>query len=152
MHLLRSRRPPGEKHKHVWVSLGLMACAGLLLWRLATVHAQSSEQLAVYSSQTTYSASLLDVKGVPYVGLVDVLEPLGSIDARPDGKKYKLRFTPPGGHAVEAQFTEGKEKAKVLGEELKLSANFVQQNGRGYVPLSALPAILNKLLAKPVQL
>jgi len=151
MHLLRSRRPLGEKHKHVWVSLGLIAAA-LLFWRLATVHAQSPDQLTVYSSQTTYSAALLDVKGVPYVGLVDVMEPLGSIDARPDGKKYKLRFTPPGGHAVEAQFTEGKEKAKVLGEELKLPANFVLQNARGYVPLSAVPAILTKLLAKPVQL
>ncbi len=26
------------------------------------------------------------------------------------------------------------------------------QNGRGYVPLSSVPEILNKLLAKPVQL
>jgi N-acetylmuramoyl-L-alanine amidase len=151
MHSLRSR-PPGEKHKHVWVSLGLIAAATLMLWRLGSVHAQSSDQLTVYSSQTTYSASLLDLKGLSYVGLVDVLEPLGSIEARPDGKKYKVRFTPPGGHAVEAQFTEGKEKGKVLGEELKLPANFVVQNGRGYVPLSAVPAILNKLLAKPVQL
>ena len=152
MHRLRFRRPLGERHKHAWVSLGLMACAALLLWRLAIVHAQSPEQVTVYSSQTTYSASLLDVKGMPYAGLVDVLEPLGSIDARPDGKKYKLHFTPPGGRAVEAQFTEGKEKAKVLGEELKLPANFVLQNSRGYVPLSAVPAILGKLLAKPVQL
>ena len=94
----------------------------------------------------------LDMKGLPYVGLVDVLEPLGSIDARPDGKKYKLKFTPPGGRAVEAQFNEGKDKAKVLGQNYKLPANFVLQNGRGYVPLSSAPEILSKLLAKPVQL
>ena len=152
MHQLRSSRPPGENYKHVWIGLGLLAAATLLLWRQSSVHAQVSDQLTVYSSQTTYSAALLDVKGTPYVGLVDLMEPLGSVDARPDGKKYKFRFTPPGGHPVEAQFTEGKEKAKVLGAEMKLPANFVGQNGRGYVPLSAVPPILSKLLAKPVQL
>ena len=152
MHPFRFPRPSSGHYKHVWITLAMVAAAGILLWRQASVHAQASDQLTVYSSQTTYSASITEVKGVPYVGLVDVMEPLGSIDARPDGKKYKFRFTPPGGHPVEAQFTEGKEKTKVLGSELKLPANFVLQNGRGYVPLSAVPAILNKLLAKPVQL
>jgi len=81
-----------------------------------------------------------------------VLEPLGSVEGRPDGKKYKLRFTPPGGHAVEAQFNEGKDKAKVLGGGYQLPAEFVIQNGRGYVPLSSVTEILTKLLAKPTQL
>lgn len=137
------------KKQLLW--LGLLAPL-VILARLITVHAQTSEQLTVYSPQTTYSVGLVEVNGAPYAGLVDVLEPLGSIDARPDGKKYKLKFTPPGGHAVEAQFNEGKDKAKVLGENLKLPSAFVLQNGRGYVPLSSIQEILNRLLAKPVQL
>ena len=142
-----------DRRVRLCLSLGVVvAFATAALLRHASVHAQTPEQLTIYSSQSNYSASIIDVKGVPYVGLVDVMEPLGTIDARPDGKKYKLRFTPPGGHAVEAQFNEGKDKAKVLGENLKLPANFVLQNGRGYVPLSAVPQILSKLLAKPVQL
>ena len=145
-------RPLGEKHKHVWISLGLIAAAALLLWRLASVHAQSPAQLTIYSSQTTYSVPLLDVNALPYAGLVDVLEPLGSIDAKPDGKKYKLRFTAPGKRQVEAQFEVGKEKAKVGGESYKLPSNFVLQNARGYVPLSSIAEILTKLLAMPVQL
>jgi N-acetylmuramoyl-L-alanine amidase len=63
-----------------------------------------------------------------------------------------VKFTPPGGRAVEAQFNEGKDKAKLLGQNYKLPANFVLQNDRGYVPLSSVTEILNKLLAKPVQL
>ena len=142
-----------DRRVRLCLSLGVVvAFATSALLRHASVHAQTPEQLTIYSSQSNYSASVMDVKGVPYVGMVDVMEPLGSIDARPDGKKYKLRFTPPGGRAVEAQFNEGKDKAKVLGENVKLPASFVLQNGRGYVPLSALPQIMSKLLAKPVQL
>ncbi len=124
----------------------------LLVAHWAPVHAQSAEQLTVYSPQTTYAASMLDIQGHPYVGLIELLEPLGSVEGKVDGKKYKLRFTPPGGHTVEAQFNEGKDKSKILGENFKLPGNFAQQNGRGYVPLAAVPEILSKLLAKPIQL
>src|SRR5271166_1774271 len=104
-------------------------------------------QLTVYSPQTTYSVPLLDIKGQTYVGLVELLEPLGAVDARPDGKKYKLHFTAAGGRPEEAQFTDGKDKAKVRGDNYKLLANFVLQNGRGYVPLAAATNLLAKLLS-----
>ncbi len=123
-----------------------------MLAHLAIVRAQAPEQLTVYSSQTTYPVAILDVQGRFYVGVVDVLEPLGTIDARADGKKYKVKFTPPGGHAVEAQFNDGKDKAKIVGDNVKLASNFFLQNGRGYVPLGSLPEILTKLTAKPMQL
>jgi N-acetylmuramoyl-L-alanine amidase len=107
----------------------------------------AANQITVYSPQTTYSVPLLDIKGQPYVGLVELLEPLGSVDARPEGKKYKLHFTAAGSRPEEAQFTDGKDKAKVRGEHYKLSANFVLQNGRGYVPLAAATNLLAKLLS-----
>jgi len=141
------------KHSRLWISLGLPAIAvAMLLWRHVTVSAQTPDQLTVYSAQSSYSVPLLAVNGQPYAGLVDVLEPLGSIDARPEGKKYKLRFNAPGGRQVEGQFTEGKQKAKVRGESYNLPANFVLQNGRGYIPLSSTPQVLTKLLGKAVQL
>jgi len=145
--------PLAHKHLSFWLRLILPALA-LAAWiaHFAIIHGQNTDQLSVYSAQTNYAVPLLDMKGQPYVGLVDLFEPLGSIEARPDGKKYKLRFTPPGGRAVEAQFNEGKDKAKVLGGNFKLPADFVIQNGRGYVPLSSASEILSKLLAKPVQL
>ena len=142
-----------DKHLSLWLRLILPAVAlAAAIAHFAIIHGQNAEQLSVYSAQSNYSVPLIDVKGLPYVGLVDLFEPLGDIEARPDGKKYKLRFTPPGGHAVEAQFNEGKDKAKILGGNFKLPADFVLQNGRGYVPLSSAPEILSKLLAKPVQL
>ena len=91
------------------------------------------------------------MKGQPYIGVVELLEPLGVVEARPDGKKYKLRFTPAGGRPGEMQFTDGKEKAKVRGEGYKLPANFVLQNGRGYVPLDAVTNLLAKFLGAQIQ-
>jgi len=131
----------------VLVCVGTLHLTALLL-RWAPVQAQAPEQnqITVYSPQTSYSVPLIDVKGQPYIGLVELLEPLGSVDARPDGKKYKLHFTPPGGRPGEAQFTDGKDKAKVRGQNYKLSASFVLQNGRGYVPLVAVPNLVEKFL------
>jgi N-acetylmuramoyl-L-alanine amidase len=124
------------------------------LARHAIVHAQSpgQNQLTVYSPQTFYSVPLLDVNGQPYAGLVELLEPLGSLDARADGKKYKLHFTPPGGRPLELQFTDGKEKGKVRGNGYKLPANFVVQNGRGYVPMPVVGDLILKLLGSDAEL
>jgi N-acetylmuramoyl-L-alanine amidase len=141
-----------DRRRRLWLLLLCLAAVAPVLIQRATVQAQSSDQLTVYSPQTTYSIPILDLQGKPYAGLVELLEPLGAVEGRVDGKKYKLRFTPPGGRAVEAQFNEGKDKSKILGENYKLPGNFAQQNGRGYVPLSSVPEILTKLLAKPIQL
>src|SRR5579862_7750193 len=96
-------------HHRLRLWLGAILCTAIMLILVArwtTVQAQPSDQLTVYSPQTTYSAAMLDIQGHPYVGLIELLEPLGSVEGRVDGKKYKLRFTPPGGHPVEAQFNE----------------------------------------------
>jgi len=147
------RFPLTDKNLSLCLRLILPAVAlATVIAHFAIIHGQSADQLTVYSAQTNYAVPVLDVKGTPYIGLVDLFEPLGTIDARPDGKKYKFHFTPPGGRAVEAQFNEGKDKAKILGGNFKLPADFVLQSGRGYVPLSSAAEILGKLLAKPVQL
>jgi N-acetylmuramoyl-L-alanine amidase len=147
--------PRFDRNLCLWLALGLSASLLLTLLsrRDAPVQAQTSApaQITIYSPQTSYSVSLLDVKGQPYIGLVEVLEPLGSIEAKPDGKKYKLRFTAPGGRPEESQFTDGKDRGKVRGEGYKLPANFVLQNGRGYVPLSTTANLLAKLLSAQVE-
>jgi N-acetylmuramoyl-L-alanine amidase len=146
-----TRLPRFDRSVRLWIALAPSAplLLSVLLLRWSPVRAQTPEpaQITVYSPQTSYSVPLLDVKGQPYIGLVEVLEPLGSLEAKPDGKKYKLHFTPPGGRPEEAQFTDGKDKGKIRGDSYKLPANFVLQNGRGYVPLAATANLLAKLLS-----
>ena len=114
-----------DKNLSLWLRLILPAVALVAaIAHFAIIHGQNAEQLSIYSAQSNYSVPLLDVKGLPYVGLVDLFEPLGDIEAKPDGKKYKLHFTPPGGHAVEAQFNEGKDKVQDSRRQLQASRRF----------------------------
>ena len=123
------------------------------LLRLSTVQAQTpATQLAVYSAQTSYTVPLLNLNGQPYVGLVELLEPLGTVDARPDGKKYKLKFTPPGAREMELQFQDGKDNGKVKGDKIKLPSIFAIQNSRGYVPLASVSELLSRALSTQIRL
>ena len=108
--------------------------------------------MSVYSPQTAYAIAMLDVRGQTYIGLVDLLEPLGSVEAKPDGKKYKLKFTAPGARQQELEFHDGKDGGKIRGDKIKLPANFVLQNERGYVPLAGANEVLVRLGFQPVEL
>lgn len=136
---------------------GLVAlawCGALLKWpHYPTVLAQSPEgtQLSVYSAQAFYSVPLINANGQRYVGLVELLEPLGTVSAETDGKKYKLRFVAPGARELELQFHDGKDKGKIKGQNLKLPSNFVLQNSRGYVPLASISEVLARALSTQIR-
>jgi len=129
--------------------------AGMARWlSRSVVLAQPGEPLplSVYSKSASYSVPLIALNGQTYVGLVDLLEPLGSVEARPDGKKFKLRFSAPGSREIELQFHDGKDKGKVGGDTVKLAAKFVVQDGRGYAPLSSVSDVLSRALQAPIRL
>ena len=134
-------------------AIALLGGAAHLL-RYPTVQAQTpaASQLSVYSPQVFYTVPLLNLNGQPYVGLVELLEPLGTVDARPDGKKYKLKFTSPGAHELEFQFQEGKDNGKVKGDKVKLPSLFAIQSGRGYVPLASASELLSRALSTQIRL
>ncbi len=145
-----SRRGP------IAVASALLAIAGFLaLWSErpgSVVHAQAApSQVSVFSPQSVYSITVLQVGGQPYVGLIDLLEPLGSIEIKVNGKKLKFHFNSAGNRQQEGEFQEGKDTGKIDGNKLKLSANFVIQNDHGYVPLSSIGELLPRLGLQPVQ-
>ena len=80
-----------------------------------------------------------------------MLEPLGSVGPKLNGKKLKLNFSSAGNKQQEAEFHDGKNEVKVNGKKLKLAANFVLQNGRGYVPFSSVSELLPHLGLQPVE-
>lgn len=137
---------PGTKA--YWFSLALLALAAALC--LAPVaRTQSQKHLTIYAPAALYSVPVQTIDGQEYVGLTETLEPLGNVEAREDGKKWKLRFTPTSGHDVTAEFQEGKSKGKVRGQDFQLAGNFHMESGRGYVPLHNLGAMLPLFAALP---
>jgi len=114
--------------------------AALLLVSLATVHAVEARRISVYAPQAVYQVDILLRDGVDYVGLTDLLEPLGRIESRIDGKKLKLTF-----NGAEAEFQDGKRQCRIRAEKMDMSANFVLMEGRGYVPVSSVAPLLLRL-------
>lgn len=125
-----------------WLLLALLSL-GAALWLAPTARTQTEKHLSVYAPAASYTVPVSSFDGKDYVGLADILEPLGNVEARDDGKKWKLRFTPPGGHELEAEFQDGQNKGKVRGQDFELSGNFHMQNGRGYVPVHNLGVLAN---------
>lgn len=103
--------------------------------------AADDKRLSVYTPQSFYAVSVLERDGHEYVPLLDVLTPLGSATARQDGDKWKLKF-----RDTDSEFKDGKTKVKVNRTNVKLSAPFVIDSGRGLVPLRSIALVLARLV------
>jgi N-acetylmuramoyl-L-alanine amidase len=133
----------GGRHLGPTLALTLL----LLLPRAPAAPAAGQEYLSVYSSRPTFSVPLLPYAGREYVGILDLLDPLGDVSTRRDDGKWKLRF-----NGSEVEFQDGKTGVKLEGKRLELSYSFYFQDGRGLVPLSSIVPLLSSLLRQQVEL
>jgi N-acetylmuramoyl-L-alanine amidase len=107
----------------------------------------SDRHLSVYSNAANFTVAVEPNNGLDYVGLLESLEPLGTVSAKASGKHWKFRC-----NDVEGEFSVGKTRAKVHGSDFDLPAPFLLENGRGLVPLSSLATLLPRFLGGPVTL
>jgi N-acetylmuramoyl-L-alanine amidase len=121
------------------------ASALLLLSGLLLRGAPSEKQISIYSRRANYSLPVMDHGGQGYVGLLETLEPLGSVNARSNGSKWKFSY-----NGMDSEFVNGKKRARINGRDWDLPANFVLENGRGLVPLSSLSTLLPQFLGGAV--
>ncbi len=103
------------------------------------------KHIAVYSPVASYTLPVLDRAGREYVGLLELLEPLGRVSTQSDGRRLRLRY-----NALDADFFAGKTRAKIHGRDFDFGAPFLIENSRGLVPLSSLSALLPRFLGTPV--
>jgi N-acetylmuramoyl-L-alanine amidase len=125
-----------------WRSIVLVISATLLVSGTA-----SEKRLSVYSVAANYSLPLVQREGRDYVGLLELLEPLGKVSARADGSRWRLRY-----NDVEADFQVGKSHAQVQGRDADLGSRFIMDNKRGLVPVGSLGSLLPRVLGGPVTL
>jgi len=103
------------------------------------------KHISVYSPVASYTLPVLDRSGHEYVGLLELLEPLGRVSTQSDGRRLRLRY-----NAVDADFFAGKTRAKIHGRDFDFGAPFLIENSRGLVPLSSLSALLPRFVGTPV--
>ena len=115
----------------------------LSLFRAAT--SADEKHLSIYSSVAVYALPVTDRAGHEYVGLLELLEPLGRVTAAQTGARWKLRY-----NAVESEFVPGRVRARISGRDYDLSLPFLLDNSHGLVPVSSLSTLLPHFLGAPV--
>src|ERR1700733_9221147 len=107
--------------------------ASLLFFPVLLSAAVPQKRLSIYSTVANYSLPIVQRQGRDYVGLLEVLEPLGSVSAKSDGLHWRLHY-----NNILGEFTVDKNHARIQGQDADLSAKFLMENGRGLVPLASL--------------
>ncbi len=105
------------------------------------------KHLSVYSVAANYSIPIVQQDGRDYIGLLELLEPLGRVSAKVEGSRWRLRY-----NNVEADFQVGNSRAQVQGREADLGGKFALENKRGLVPVGSLGSLLPRVLGGPVTL
>jgi N-acetylmuramoyl-L-alanine amidase len=103
------------------------------------------KRLSIYSGSANYSLTVTEKNGTDYVGLVEVLQPLGPVSVRPDSRNWRLTF-----NRIDSEFSPGKTRARIRGQAFDLPNNFLLDNGRGLVPLNSLPTLVQRYLGTTV--
>ncbi len=124
---------------------GLRLSLMVVLLAVVASGAPETKRLSVYSASANYSLPVTEHGGSDYVGLLDLLQSLGSVTAKMDGRVWRLRY-----NNLDGAFTDGKTRARVQGQDFDLPAKFMLENGRGLVPLSSLPTLMQRFLGAPV--
>jgi N-acetylmuramoyl-L-alanine amidase len=120
----------------------------ILLSLAAPLSAAAPEKhLSIYSNVANYSLPVVQRQGRDYVGLLELLEPLGTVSAKPDGLHWRLHY-----NNILGEFTVGNNHARIQGRDADLSAKFLMENARGLVPLASLNSLLPRFLGGPANL
>jgi len=136
--------PSPRRNSGFWV-LGTDYWVLLLIAVLPVAAKAEEKHISVYSPVAIYSLPILDRGGREYVGLLELLEPLGRVSSQSDGRHWRLRY-----NALDADFTAGKSQGKIHGRDFDFAAPFLIENKRGLVPLTSLNALLPRFLGTPV--
>jgi len=103
------------------------------------------KRLSVYSAVATYALPVIDRGGHEYVGLLELLEPLGRVSAERKGPRWRLRY-----NAIDSEFIPGNSRAIIRGRYFDFPLPFLFENSRGLVPVSSLGTLLPRFLGTPV--
>ena len=123
----------------------LLAIVTLLSAAPSALLSADEKHISVYSPVAIYTLPVLDRAGREYIGLLELLEPLGRVRTESEGRRWRLRY-----NAVDAEFIAGKTRARIGGRDFDFIAPFLLENSRGLVPLNSLSAFLPRFLGTPV--
>jgi N-acetylmuramoyl-L-alanine amidase len=140
-------RSPAARHRSS-KTLGILPLCILMLFAVLLVSAAAPEKhLSIYSTAASYSLPIVQREGRDYIGLLELLDPLGTVSAKSDPPRWRLHY-----NNILGDFTVGKNRARIQGRDTDLSGKFLVENGRGLVPVASLSSLLPRFLGGPATL
>lgn len=136
-----------DRRRSIVPVFAVLSAVFLFLSVLYLSGAPADKHLSVYSVAANYALPLVQRDGRDYVGLLELLEPLGQVSAKADGSKWRIRY-----NNVQGDFQAGKNRAQVMGRDADLGGKFLMENKRGLVPVGSLGSLLPRFLGGPVTL
>lgn len=112
---------------------------------LSAARSAGEKHISVYSPVAIYTLPVVERAGRDYIGLLELLEPLGRVSSESNGRSLRLRY-----NAVDAEFVAGKTRSKIRGHDFDLAAPFLIENSRGMISLGSLNTLLPRFLGTPV--
>src|SRR6266566_6931270 len=124
---------------------GFLFISGLVLVSSFLLSAAPQKRLAVYSVAANYFLPVMQRANHDYVALLELLDPLGRVNAKLDGRRWRIRY-----NNVEGEFIAGQNRARIQGRVALLSSIFLIENGRSMVHVASLRSLLPRCLGGPV--
>jgi N-acetylmuramoyl-L-alanine amidase len=128
-----------KKRRAAAVMAGLCVLGSLLLGA-----APADKHLSVYSTAANYSLPVVQRQGRDYVGLLELLDPLGTVSAKAEPPRWRIHY-----NNILGDFTVDKTHAKVQGRDADLTGKFLLEHGRGLIPVASLGSLLPRFLGGP---
>src|SRR5579864_9284565 len=126
-------------------AVGMPIFAAIVFGTIFLSGAAPGKHLSVYSVAANYALPVVQRDGRDYVGLLEVLEPLGKVSAKSDSRGgWRLRY-----NNVDGDFQLGKTRVRVQGRDAELGGRFYVENNRGLVPVASLSSLLPRFLGGP---
>ena len=144
---MRSTRERSAALPAPMVGPGLIAATLLFLAVLLVSAALPEKHLSVYSTAANYSVPIVQHQGHDYVGLLELLDPLGKVSAKSEPPRWRIHY-----NNILGDFMAGKTHASVQGRDADLLGTFLLENGRGLVPVASLGSLLPRFLGGPATL
>ena len=129
-------------------AVGILIFSAILLCAILLSGAAPGKHLSVYSVAANYALPVVQRDGRDYVGLLEVLEPLGKVSAKSDNRGgWRLRY-----NNVDGDFQIGGTRVRVQNRDADLGGKFYVENNRGLVPVASLSSLLPRFLGGPAVL
>jgi N-acetylmuramoyl-L-alanine amidase len=119
----------------------------LVLAVLVASSAAPEKHLSVYSTAANYSLPIVQRQGREYIGLLELLDPLGTVSAKFEPPRWRIHY-----NGILGEFVVGKTYARIQGRDTDLSGKFLMENGRGLVLVASLGSLLPRILGGGVTL